>query len=192
MSEPLTIHRAIDPDVTMTGDGRTVTLRLLTFDTDYTVSDDGGQHFYAERWAPAAFKRMLGRTHGAGIPLTWEHPSMLGLRPMPLGVSDRAWDDDGALMLVGRIHRTNEGDNLVECLRERSVRGASVEAAVYESKATVGGFERRQAKILSVGFTTRPAYADAELVALRSESTQPTTPRLDALRQRLSQWPAEV
>ena len=192
MSEPLTIHRAIDPDVTMTGDGRTVTLRLLTFDTDYTVSDDGGQHFYAERWAPSAFKRTLKHGHGDGIPLTWEHPAMHGMRPMPLGVSDRAWDDDGSLMLVGRIHRTNEGDSLVECLRERSVRGASIEAAVYESKATVGGFERRQARLLSVGFTTRPAYADAELVALRSEPPQPTTPRLDALRETLKLWPTEV
>lgn len=182
-----TLPMAVD-DVSLQGDGRSVVLRLLTYGRDYTVSDDG-QNSYVERWRSGAFKRMLNAGHGAGVPLTYEHDVPGAPRALPVGGSQRAWDDHDALMLEGRISRTSIGDDLVELLRDEVIRGVSIWAGVYRSTPFVGGYERSEGTLRGVAFTTVPQYDDSQLVALRSEPPpivdQSETPRMDAIKARL-------
>jgi hypothetical protein len=180
-------------DLGLQGDGRTAVLRLLSYAQDYTVSDDGA-HTYTERWASGAFRRSFGHAKNAvKVPLTYEHPSPVMGRALPVGGSTRAWEDGDAVMVEGRISRTQAGDDLVELLRDGVVQGVSVEATVFRSKAMVGGFERQEAALRAVAFTCYPQYADAGLVAMRAEILDETaTPRLTAVAARFGTVFAEL
>jgi len=176
-------------DLRVLGDGRTVTIRLLSYGTEYRVSDDG-EHFYNEVWRSGAFTRSLTHGKDAGVPLSYEH-DVPGLpRLLPVGASRRAWEDGASFMLEGRISDTSTGRDLVELLRDGVIRGASIEAQVFNSRKILGGIERSEAALRRVAFTTVPQYADAGVLAVRSElgaseSTPEATPRLDSLRARL-------
>ena len=183
-----TIWRSADAAPVLGGDGRTVELRLLSFDQDYVVSDDG-VHTYTERWAPTAFRRSIKRTTGKA--LTYEH-RMPGTPPlMPVGGIRRAWEFDGGLLAEGEILRTPAGEDLLTALRSGVLDiGVSIEARVVESRPFLGGFERRQAELRSVAFTLNPQYADAALVAMRSEPAP--TPRSATVKARMATVFAEL
>jgi HK97 family phage prohead protease len=186
VSEPTILYRAVaGQDIAVDGDGRTVTLRLLSYGTDYTVSDDG-VHAYTERWRDGAFRRSLRHGRGEGLPLQWEHaPGMP--RTLPVGGSTRVWEEtDGSLRLEGRVSRTQFGEDLLVLLQDRVVRGASIEARVFRSTPVVGGFVREEAALRAVAFTCAPQYADAGVLAMRSDAEASGTPRLDALRSRMA------
>src|SRR5580765_8470449 len=115
MSQESVIRSLPVADVSLQGDGRSVVLKLLTYNRDYTVSDDGA-HFYTERWRTGAFKRSLVHNGGGGAPMTYEHDLPGQPRALPVGGSKRAWEDGDAVMMEGRISRTSTGDDLVELL----------------------------------------------------------------------------
>lgn len=186
MKSPQRILRAMPvEDLSVTGDGRTVVLRLLSFGTDYTVTDDGVTT-YIERWSPKAFRRSWAAGADQRVPLAYEHTQPGLPRALPVGRSRRGWTDGDALMLEGRISRTTTGDDLLELLRDEVVTGVSIDARAYQSRAIPGGYERLEAALTEVAFTTRAQLPDAGLLALRSEpEPDPGTPRLDTLRQKV-------
>src|SRR4249920_2855601 len=136
-------------DVSLQGDGRSVVLKLLTYNRDYTVSDDGVRA-YTERWKQGAFRRSLAHNGGTGHALTYEHDVPGRPRALPVGGSKRLWEDGDALMMEGRISRTSQGDDLVELLRDEVVRGVSIDTLVFRSTPFVGGVERVEARLRSV------------------------------------------
>ena len=89
-----------------------------------------------------------------------------------VGLEDR---DDGqyARFLVSR---TRDGDELLELARDRVYRGASVVFTPLEERAAADGVTvRTRAELVRVGIVERPAYAGAEVLAVRSEDAHPMT-----------------
>ena len=75
-------------------DGRTISVRVVSWDTDYRVSDDG-QRFYTERYMPGG----LNMRAGAQLVATSEHdPRMLNANVTP-----RSAGFDGRTE-IGRAH----------------------------------------------------------------------------------------
>jgi len=74
------------------------------------------------------------------------------------------------------VSRTRDGDELLELARDRVYRGASVVFAPIEERAADGGVTvRTRAELVRVGIVERPAYAGAEVLAVRSEDAHPMT-----------------
>lgn len=181
------IYRAMPvDDLRVLGDGRTVTVRLLTYGREYRVSDDG-QRTYTEVWRSGAFARSMAHGRDAGVPVQFEHDLPNAPKSLPVGATRRAWDSDGALMVETRISDTSMGRDLVELLRDGVVRGVSLEAQVFNSKKVLNGVERSEGALRRVVFTTVPQYADAAVLAIRSEPEPDllATPLLDSLKVRL-------
>ena len=89
-----------------------------------------------------------------------------------IGLEDRE-DGQYARFLVSR---TRDGDELLELARDRVYRGASVVFAPISERAADGGVTvRTRAELVRVGIVERPAYAGAEVLAVRSEDAQPMT-----------------
>lgn len=83
--------------------------------------------------------------------------------------------EDGLYATFG-VSRTAAGDELLALARDGVYRGASIVFEPIAERAAAGGVTvRTRAALRRVGIVERPAYAGAEVLAVRSEDAKPMT-----------------
>jgi len=74
------------------------------------------------------------------------------------------------------VSKTSAGDELLELVRDKVYRGASAVFVPIKHRAGAAGVTIRSlAELVRVGIVERPAYAGAEVLAVRSEDASPMT-----------------
>ena len=140
------------------GDGRTVDVRLVAWNTPADVSDDGGRTWYQEQFARGGLQpgddRMLVRNEHSG--------AVIGrIR----NVEDRA---DGAYAVV-RVADTSDGRDLLGLLDEDVLDSVSVEFDDDPTPARAGSLITRTAarQVTGLAFTLFPAHPTAAVLGRR-------------------------
>lgn len=168
-------------ELEVAGDGRTITVRVVSWNTDYRVSDDG-RTYYRERYLPGG----LNARPGALVIARSEHdPSMFGDRAA--GFTSAAGVTIGRVVATRiepdgldadvRVFKTRDGDDLLELVGERIVRHISPEFddAEHELVGDDPLVVRTNAELTGLAFTLHPQYGDARVLAVRSQHTPPET-----------------
>lgn len=162
-------------------DGRTVDARVVPYNVPATVSDPPSFEPYQEEFLPGVFREQLS-THGRNlVPLNFEHEQGLrGLVGHSLGFDDRS---DGLHASFGLLPRNSDSDKALEMLRTGFLSGLSVEFRPTKrggSRRVGGVVQRVKANLTAVSLCRYPAYAGAEVLALREqpEDLEPVAPRL--------------
>ena len=164
-------------EVNPAGDGRTITVRVVSWNTDYRVSDDG-RRFYRERYAPGG----LNARPGALVIARAEHDPQI-FPDRQAGFTSAAGVTVGRVVATRiepdgldadvRIFNTRDGDDLLELVNERIVRHISPEFDDDEHEL-IGAdpvIERTNAELVGLAFTLHPQYGDARVLAVRSQPT---------------------
>jgi HK97 family phage prohead protease len=178
----LVITRAA-PDMEATGDGWTVEGLAVPYGVEATVTDDGGTTFYAEAFAPGAFRRDCSKG-GLWVNLMLGHEGDDGDRYLGRCVSIR--ESETGLVTAFRINRSHPE---AEAARSGELTHWSVSARVYrsrrESRDGRAVVWREACGLSHVAATASPQYAGAGVLVAREHTmiNEPSqTPRLDELR----------
>lgn len=186
----LLIERSAAP-LEPVGDGWTVEGLAVPYDVPTQVSDDGGATMYWEGFTAGAFNRDVAKG-GRWVNLMLGHQGDDGDRYLGRCVSLA----DSVLGLVAGF-RLDRSHPHAEAARAGELRGWSVSARVYRSRAVRGGDGRevtwRESCGLShVAATAMPQYAGAGVAVAREhvliQGASPT-PRLDAIKALLDALP---
>ena len=162
MSEIL--HREFAAELTP-GEGRTLDVRIVPYGTPAEVSDGGP--VYREVWVAGAFDDQLVAGHRLQVFLNFEHEQGIS-GVIGDGVSLRSPPDG----LYGSFELLDgpDGDKALALVNRGKLRGISLEALVKVTKPSADGVVRRvRAHLKNVALCRRPAYPDAQVLAVREE-----------------------
>lgn len=165
-------------------DGRTVEAYAAVFDAPSEISDQHGH--YMEAIGRSAFdKAIAGGIDRVGV--YYHHgmtlhgtPSDLGAVPIGSPVEIRA--DERGLRTVTRYNKSQLADSVLEAIRNGDIRGYSFRGRIVRSdprripKARPGRplptVTRLELGLTEYGPTPVPAYADAAILAVRSQAAR--------------------
>jgi HK97 family phage prohead protease len=182
MSEPEVVqteevvHRIVDFDVG--GDGRTLHTRIIPWNTPATVSDAPNFTPYQESWAPGAFDKQLNAANRVDVLMNFEHEQGIG------GVVGRGMqltNEADGLHGVFRMLNGEDGNKALELVNDGVLTGLSVEAVVKRSAPVDGVVVRSEARLVNVALcrTSRAAFKDAQVLAVRHENEEGTFPGMN-------------
>jgi HK97 family phage prohead protease len=152
-------------------DGRTIAGIAMPYNSPTKV---GG---YVERFLPGAF----ADADPAQVPLTTVHDR----ESLPIGRAVRLTDTQAGLEAELRVSETRLGDEALTLIRDGAATGLSVGFIPVEDHwdQTRTIVERVKAKLVEISLVAFPAYADARVMAVRSNADrQHRTPRLTVAR----------
>jgi HK97 family phage prohead protease len=147
-------------------EGRTVDVRIVPFGEVARVADPPKYEPYNEEWMPGVFDHQLSAAnrvhanyeHGPGIANVVGH-----------GLTMRAVPGDGYHASF-KIHKTSAGDTALELLADGALPGVSLEARPVRSVRTADGVVQRvKAHLSGIAFCRTPAFAGAQVLAMREE-----------------------
>lgn len=190
-----------DIQVRASGDGRTVEAYAAIFDTPAHVVDQDGE--YEEVCDRAMFNRALGmarRGEGGGwsIPVMYNHGQTIygtasDRHSVPIGIPEDIRAEPKGLYTRTRFHKTPAADEVLESIREGSIRAYSFAGSFRKSDPLVprGGFRsdhagrlpqvrRLESTLREFGPTPFPVYDGAEVVGVRAEQAALLLNRLPA------------
>ncbi|MFE9642367.1 HK97 family phage prohead protease [Nocardiopsis alba] len=169
-----------DISVTSDGGGRVVEAYAAIFDTPAEIRDQDG-HYY-ERLAPTAFDKTIAE-RGLRVPVFYNHArtvhgSSSERGSVPIGTPLEIRADGRGLYTRTRYHKTPLADEVLEAIREGSIRGQSFTGRFLQSsparppRARRGGelatVTRTEIALVEYGPTPIPAYEGAEILGVRS------------------------
>jgi HK97 family phage prohead protease len=175
-----TIERYIPlDDLTVRADagGRTIEAYAAVFDSPQEIRDrEGHYHEIIDR---TAFDRTLTQRAGQ-IQAIFNHGMTIHGTPserfsMPYGVPTEIKPDTRGLWTVTEVSRTPLGDEVLELARSGAIRGMSFSGKPYTTKSEGRADDGVQIKrrmelgLREFGATPFPYYADAQIVAIRSQ-----------------------
>ena len=151
-------------------DGRTIAGIAMPYNSPTKV---GG---YVERFLPGAF----ADADPAQVPLTTVHDR----ESLPIGRAVRLTDTQAGLEAELRVSETRLGDEALTLIRDGAVNGLSVGFIPVEDHwdQTRTIVERVKARLVEISLVAFPAYADARVMAVRSDQAVQRTPRLTVAR----------
>lgn len=159
-------------DVELSGaDGRTVIARMMYWDRPNRVTDDG-INFYDEVWRKGVFASSIRRAEKSGKrwPLLIVHQDRL----LPVGAATAVHERTDGPYFMGKVSKTQAGDEIIELIRDGALPGVSVGAKPIRSRRTAQTVERIEAALREISFTPFAALMGAEVLSLRSQVlTQP-------------------
>jgi HK97 family phage prohead protease len=170
MSEDELIRRVFPVELTPSGDGRTLELRVVPYNTVARVSDGGDP--YDEEWAPGVFDKQLNAANRVLVNV--EHEQGFG-GVVGRGAEFRESSEgfDGSF----RILQGPDGDKALELVNEGILTGVSLEARPLKSERTALGVMRRlKAQLLNIALTRYPAFPQAQVLAVREEPPEEPEP----------------
>jgi HK97 family phage prohead protease len=158
------LRRTFEAELTP-GDGRTLDVRVVPYNTPAQVSDGGP--VYREEWADGSFDDQLVAGHRLKVLMNFEHhqgfADLIGK-----GLSLRSAPD--GLHGSFRVRETEAGDLALELVRDGILDGISLEARAKKSIRTAEGVVRRvRAHLHNVALCRTPAFADARVLAVREQ-----------------------
>jgi uncharacterized protein len=133
---------------------------------------------YTETFRPGAF----ADADPTQVPLLAVHDR----EQLPIGRALTLTDGPTGLDAELRVSKTTLGDEVLELVRDGAATGLSVGFQPIDDawNATRSRVERIKARLIEISITAFPAYADARILAVRSEELL-RTPRLTVARYRL-------
>lgn len=168
-----TIERAVPLD-DLEVKGRTVTAYAAAFDSPASVYDpqfNPARHL--ESVARSAFTRALNAGAGRKAKVLFNHGKTIDGTPserysMPIATPVEVRADGRGLLTVSRYANTPLADEVLELIRNESITGQSFRGAVYKYAERGGIVELTECGLREYGPCPFPAYADAEIVSIRS------------------------
>lgn len=184
------IHRSVPVEATVQSDGRTVEAYAAVFDTPAEIRDHEGH--YLESIGNGAFKRAINRAKPQGGRDYWltsvfyNHGRTLHGTPSerysaPIGVTQHIEEDARGLLTVTRYADTDLGREILSLVRDGAIRAQSFTGQIVRSspmlrrgqlrRAGADGLSkvtRTELGLTEYGPTPLPAYAEAEVVGVRS------------------------
>jgi uncharacterized protein len=151
-------------------DGRTIVGTIVPYGTEARIGN------YTETFAPGAF----ADADPAQIPLTTVHDR----ESLPIGRAVSFTDGPAGLEAELRVSETRLGDEALTLIRDGAATGLSVGFIPLEDRWDQARtmVERVKAKLVEISLVAFPAYADARVMAVRSEAPVLRTPRLTVAR----------
>jgi Escherichia/Staphylococcus phage prohead protease len=185
MSEHATFTRTVEAELAA-GDGRTVEARIAPYGVPARVADPPKFEAYDEMFVPGAFEAQTRAAGRVKIWLNFEHDQGLrGIVGHGLTLDERT---DG-LYGTFRVHENGDGDKALQLVRDGLLTGLSLEFAALRSRVVAGVVQRIRAHIDKVSLCRFPAYADAQVLAVRTAppaEVAPAAPADEALVERLA------
>jgi phage head maturation protease len=181
-----------DLSVRTTRDGRIVDAYLAVFDTPAAIHDQDGD--YSEELDPVVFNRAISDARPQGGRTSWRvgvfynHGMTIMGTPsdrhsMPVAVPVDIKTDGHGVRATDKYHRSQFCDEIIEGLESGAIPGYSFSGRFLRSNPLIprGGFRKRHDGTLPVvrrmestlreyGPTPFPAYADAAVLGIRSDS----------------------
>jgi HK97 family phage prohead protease len=162
MDEP-TYTRQFQAELTA-GDGRTIEARIVPYNTAATVADPPEWRPYQEMFVPGAFERQVNAPNRVRIWLNFEHEQ--GIRGL-IGYGTELHDRADALYGTFHVQPNTDGDKALDLVKSGMLTGVSMEFASKAQRMVDGVMRRLRAHIDKVSLCRDPAYADAQVVAVR-------------------------
>ena len=162
------ITREFPAELLATGDGRTLDVRIIPYNSVSRVSDRPGE-FYDEEWLPGAFDRQLAAPNRVDVLANFEHQQGIS------GVIARGTelrDSDEALEGTFRMLTHSDADKALELVNEGVLTGVSIEAVPLKSERVDGVVKRVKARLVNIALCRSPAFSGAEVLAVR-EAPEP-------------------
>lgn len=181
MTEVIERYVPIDDLVVRTeGNGRRIEAYAAVFDTPQEIRDREGH--YHEIIDPSAFDRTLAQ-RGTQVQAIFNHGMTIHGTPserfsMPYGVPVEIKPDGRGLWTVTEVARTPLGDEVLELAESGAIRGMSFSGKPMRTKSEgraadgVSIKRRMELTLREFGATPFPYYADAQIVAIRSQLEQ--------------------
>lgn len=167
-TERQTLVREFPVEMQADGDGRTIDLRIVPYNTPATVADPPGYEPYQEEWMPGAFERQMRAADRVKIWLNFEHEQGLrGIVGHGIALRDTIDGAHGSF----RVHPTPDGDKALELVNQGVLSGASLEFVSLRSRTLNGVVQRLRAHIdkVSLCMAGKSAYPEAQVLAVRTE-----------------------
>lgn len=163
--ERLTLVRSYEAEVAA-GDGRTLDLRVIPYNVVAVVADPPDFRPYREAFLPGAFERQAAAPDRVRMWLNFEHDQGLrGIVGHGVELADSRHDLRGSF----RVHENPDGDKALQLVGEKLLTGVSVEFHALRSRIVDGVTQRVRAHIKNVSLCRTPAYAGAEVLAVREQ-----------------------
>lgn len=164
------IRRTFEAEITP-GQGRTIDVRIVRWGERATVADGfGGVPRgvpYQEEWMPGVFDHQLRAAHRVLANVEHEQ-GVNGI--VARGVELRSGRDGfyGSFFAL----KTPAGDTALELVREECLDGVSLEARPHPNgsrRTDAGVVQRTRADLRAIAFCRTPAFAGAQVLAVREE-----------------------
>lgn len=157
------IRREFPVELTPTGDGRTLELRIVPYNTVARVSDGGEP--YEEMWMPGAFDKQLSAANR--VLVNFEHEQ--GFSNV-IGRGTELRDTGEALDGTFRVLQGADGDKALELVNEGVLTGVSLEAVPTKSVRDENGVvQRLKARLVNIALCRFPAFEGAGVLAVREQ-----------------------
>lgn len=161
MADENVIRREFQAELVPVGDGRTLDLRIVPYNKPTRVSDGGPT--YLEEWLPGVFDRQIKAPNRVWVNV--EHEK--GFRGV-VGKGAEFRETDDAFVGTVRIDEGPDGDKALRFVNDGALTGVSLEAVPLKDNKTADGIVQRvKARLLNVSLCRNPAFADAEVLAVR-------------------------
>ena len=148
------------------GDGRTIEARIVPYNAPAQVADPPFFVPYMEEFAPGAFDKQMRAADK--VLLNFEHEP--GLRGVVGRAVSLAEEGTNFLRATFRVYDNADGDKALQMVNDKVLTGMSVEYVPMKSQRTDKGVMRRlRAHLDKVSLCRFPAYAGAEIVAVRTK-----------------------
>jgi hypothetical protein len=147
------------------GDGRTVHGRAVPYDQTAEIGGGG-----RERFVMGAFARQISAGNVGAVKLHSSHSSRLS-GEFPVGKTVHLSEQPDGLHGAWQIYDTARGDEALQLVRTGEVTGLSIGFKASPDgtrRGTDGAYERYAAHLDHVVLTGEPAYAGAQVTAIRS------------------------
>ncbi len=161
------LERRFDAELTA-GAGRTIDARIVPYGVTAEVSDGGPR--YREEWVAGCFDDQVthaGRGDRLKVLLNFEHRAGIG---DVVGQAVEIRSEPDGLHGSFDVLETQDGDKALALVRAGILDGVSLEAYPRKSVRGADGVVRRfAAHLRNVALCRDPAFADAQVLAVRTE-----------------------
>jgi HK97 family phage prohead protease len=150
----------------VSGDGRTIDVRIVPYGERATVDDGFGP--YSEEFAPGAFDKQLAAGHRLKVWLNFQHRG--GIADV-VGKGIALREEPDALYGSFRAYEDAAGDKALLMVNEGDLDSVSLEFASKKAIRTSAGVVRRvKAHLSAVALCREGAYSGAKVLAVREQA----------------------